>query len=163
MLMIRIFDSATPLVVGRRRRYLKSPCAALAAVLLLNPSFVNAGTIDWNVAGTANYDSALDPDAGATPNWIDTTQTNTTVVPVSIPSNAPVGIPGNNDDAFVRNGGTAVITSATTQRSLNVGVNRSVFTDDGVVISEAEQGGNGTVNMTGGSILGPVDLVGPDF
>src|SRR3954452_9315945 len=116
LLMIRSCDWPTPRLAARYRSHLKPLWAVLAAVLLLNPSFTRAATIDWNVAGTANYDSALDPDAGATPNWIDTTQTNTTVIPVSIPSNAPVGIPGNNDDAFVRNGGTVEITSATIQR-----------------------------------------------
>src|SRR6188472_557346 len=120
--MLRICDSAPLQLAGRHRPRLKSLWAVFAAALLLNPSFVRAATIDWNVAGTANYDSALDPDAGATPNWIDTTQSNTTTIPVSIPSNAPVGIPGNNDDAAVRNGGTVEITSATIQRSLNVGV-----------------------------------------
>jgi hypothetical protein len=161
--MIRICDSATPQLAGRHRARLKFLWAVLAAVLLLNSSFVRAATIDWNVAGTANYDSALDPDGGLTPNWIDTTQSNTTTIPVSVPSNAPVGIPGNNDDAAVRNGGTVEITSATTQRSLNVGVNRTLYTDDGTTISTSEQGGDGTVNMLGGSIIGPVDLVGPDF
>src|SRR4051812_32024596 len=140
MLMIRFCDLTTLRTTVRRRSKIKALAAALVGCGSLLPLIAQAATIDFNVA-SGNYDSALDPDAGATPNWIDTTQTNTTIIPVSIPSNAPVGIPGTSDDAFVRNGGTAEISSATTQRSLNVGVNRTLVTDDGITITPNELGG----------------------
>ena len=134
----------------RRRAGIVSMITAVSVA-----SAATADTIDWNVnPGPANYDSALDPDLGATPNWINTTQTNTTIIPVSIPSNAPVGIPAAGDNAFVRNGGIAEITSAVTNLSLAVGAARTLYTDDGVTITETEVGGNGTVNMTGGSLDG---------
>lgn len=161
--MLRICDWTTQQLAGRHGPLQKPLWAVLAVVLLLNPSLTRAATIDWNVVGPENYDSALDPDAGATPNWKDTTQTTITY-PVSPPSNAPVGVPGNDDDAAVRNGGTAVITSATIQKSLNVGVARTLYTDDGVsAVIQTEAGGNGTVNMTGGSITGTADVPNSKF
>jgi hypothetical protein len=123
-------------------------------LLLFSPP-ARAATIDWNVnPGPANYDSALDPDAGATPNWIDTTQAVPAAPPAVPPSNAPVGIPAAGDDAFVRNGGTAQITSAITNLSFTVGSSRTLYTDDGTNIIATEVGGAGTVNMTGGSLAG---------
>jgi hypothetical protein len=128
--------------------------AFAGTVLLFVPS-VRAATIDWNVnPGPANYDSALDPDAGATPNWIDTTQAVPAAPPAVPPTNAPVGIPAAGDDAVVRNGGIAEITSAISNLSFNVGVNRTLYTDDGTNIIQTEVGGNGTVNMIGGSLTG---------
>jgi hypothetical protein len=153
--MLRICDWTTLRLVARYRSHLPPLVTALVGGVFLTSS-ARAATIDWNVnPGPANYDSALDPDAGATPNWINTTQTNTSVFPVSVPTNAPVGIPATTDDAFVRNGGTATITSAVSNLSFTVGSDRQLYTDDGVsVITATEVGGNGTVNMTGGSLSG---------
>jgi hypothetical protein len=151
--MIRFYDWATRWA-ARQRVHRKSLAAALVAAALLQPTFARAATIDWNVVGPENYNSALDPDAGATPNWKDTTQANTTVIPVSVPSNAPVGVPAAGDDAFVRNGGTATITSAISNLTFSVGFPRTLFSDDGTTITQTEVGGNGTVNMTGGSLTG---------
>jgi hypothetical protein len=127
--------------------------AALTGSTLLFAPSLRAATIDFNEANS-NYDSALDPDAGATPNWIDTTQAVPAAPPAVPPTLAPVGIPAAGDDAVVRNGGTATITSAISNLSFNIGVGRTVYTDDGVNIIQTEAGGNGTVNMTGGSLIG---------
>src|SRR4051794_5293691 len=119
MLMLRIYDWTTLRLRARRRSRLKPLAVAFAGTMLLFVPSVRAATIDFAVPN-GNYDSSLDPfPDNATDNWIDTTQSNTTVIPVSIPSNTPVPIPGNNDDAVVRNGGVVQITSATIQRSLN--------------------------------------------
>jgi len=68
----------------------------------------SAATIDFNTA-TGNYDSALDPDAGATPNWID------------LSTSTSVGIPASGDDAYVRNGGTIAMTASELVTSLRIG------------------------------------------
>src|SRR3954454_17813402 len=155
MLMLRICDWTTLRPRARHRSRLKPLAVAFAGAVLLTAPTVGAATIDWNVnPGPANYDSALDPDAGATPNWIDTTQAVPASPPAVAPTNAPVGIPAAGDDAVVRNGGIAEITSAITTLSFNVGVNRTLYTDDGTNIIQTEVGGNGTVNMTGGSLTG---------
>src|SRR4051812_22992063 len=148
--MIRFCDWETTKWAARERAHRKSLVAALAAAVLLPTTFSRAATIDWNVAGPENYNSALDPDAGATPNWKDTTQAVPATPPAIPPSNAPVGVPAAGDDAFVRNGGTAEITSAISNLSFSVGFPRTLYTDDGVNVIQNEVGGNGTVNMTGG-------------
>ena len=142
------------LAARNRSRLTPLAVALTGATLLFTPS-LRAATIDWNVnPGPANYDSALDPDVGATPNWIDTSQAVPVAPPAVPPTNAPVGIPAAGDDAFVRNGGTVEITSAITNLTFTVGTSRTLYTDDGVNIIENEVGGNGTVNMTGGSLAG---------
>lgn len=153
--MLRICDWTTLRQRARRRSRLGPLAVAFAGTVLLFSPPARAATIDWNVnPGPANYDSALDPDAGATPNWIDTTQAVPAAPPAVPPSNAPVGIPAPGDDAFVRNGGIAEITSAITNLSFTVGASRTLYTDDGTNIIQTEVGGPGTVNMTGGSLSG---------
>src|SRR3954454_7513891 len=133
MLMLRICDLTTLRPGARRRSRLKPLAVAFAGAVLLTAPMVRAATIDWNVnPGPANYDSAQDGDAGATPNWIDTTQAVPATPPATPPSNAPVGIPAPGDDAFVRNGGIAEITSATgavTNNSFTVGASRTLYSD----------------------------------
>jgi hypothetical protein len=151
--MIRNYDFPTLRTTARRRSKIKALTAALFGLGLLLPSFAHAATIDFNEPNS-NYDSALDPDLGATPNWIDTTQAVPAAPPAVPPSNAPVSIPAATDDAVVRNNGTATITSAVVNNSFSVGAARTVYTDDGTNIIQTEAGGNGTVNMTGGSLSG---------
>ena len=95
--MIRFYDSARTQWAARQRVHRKSLATALAAAALLQPTFARAATIDWNVAGPENYNSALDPDAGATPNWKDTTQAVPATPPAVPPTNNPVGIPAAGD------------------------------------------------------------------
>ena len=59
-----------------------------------------------------NYDSSLDC-FRTTPRSTGSIRLKRTVsvVPVSVPTNAPVGIPAAGDDAVVRNGGIATITN----------------------------------------------------
>src|SRR5215207_8215735 len=116
MLMLRICDWTTLRSGARRRSRLKPLAVAFVGTVLLFVPSIRAATIDFNEANS-NYDSALDPDLGATPNWIDTTQAVPVAPPAVPPSNAPVGIPAAGDDAFVRNGGIAEITSAVTNLS----------------------------------------------
>src|SRR6188472_2677658 len=153
MLMLCICDETILRPRARHRSRLTPLAVVLAGAVLLFSPPARAATIDWNVnPGPANYDSALDPDAGATPNWIDTTQAVPATPPAVPPSDAPVGIPAAGDDAFVRNGGIAEITSAVTNLSFTVGGSRTLYTDDGTNIIQTEVGGTGTVNMTGGSL-----------
>ena len=158
--MIRFYDWATMQWAARQRVHRKSLAVALAAAVVLPTAFARAATIDWSVAGPENYDSTVPPDTGGTLNWTDTTQANTTAIPVSVPTNNPVSMPAAADDVFVRNGGTATISSATNTTGavsndrFTVGFGRTLVTDDGVTITQTEVGGNGTVNMTGGSLTG---------
>src|SRR4051794_5279003 len=153
MLMIRFCDSTTLRTTACRRSKIKALAAALIGCGSLFPLTARAATIDFNEANS-NYDSTLDPDAGATPNWIDSTQAVPAAPPAVPPTNAPVGIPAASDDAFVRNGGTATITSAITNLTFSVGAAHTLYTDDGTNIIQTETGGDGTVNMTGGSLSG---------
>src|SRR4051812_28846332 len=116
MLMLRIFGLTTPLRPrnGRSRKRLLPFVLSLAVVL---PSFASAATIDFNTA-TGNYDSALDPDAGATPNWID------------LSTSTPVSIPAAADDAYVRNSGTVAVTANVNVTSLRIGASRLVTNPD---------------------------------
>src|SRR5690349_8873117 len=98
MLMLRIRELTTPLKAWKGRLL---PLVLSGAVVL--PPMASAATIDFNTAA-GNYDSALDPDAGATPNWVDLTTTPGSPV--------PVGIPASTDDAYVRNGGTVSMTAS---------------------------------------------------
>ncbi|MFO0790004.1 MAG: hypothetical protein U0805_11160 [Pirellulales bacterium] len=151
--MIRFYDRTTLQTTLRMRVSMRALGTALVGSSLLFAAVASAATIDFNTA-VGNYDSALDPDAGATPNWIDTTQAVPAAPPAVPPTNAAVGIPAASDDAFVRNGGTATITSAVVNNSFGVGAARTVYTDDGVNVIQNEAGGNGTVNMLSGSLSG---------
>jgi hypothetical protein len=159
--MLCICDRTTLRLGGRRWSRLKPLAVAFAgAVLLLFTPSVYAAPLDFAVV-TGNYDSSQDafPD-DATNNWLDTTQTNVSVIPVSIPSPTLISVPLSSDDVFVRNGGTATISSATngtgavSNLTFNVGAPRTLVTDDGTTIFQNEVGGNGTVNMTGGTLAG---------
>ena len=150
--MLRYCEWSTLGRVVRRRSKIKVLATALLGSSFLLPT-AHAATVDFNEANS-NYDSSLDPDLGATPNWLDTTQAVPVAPPAVPPTNAPVSIPANTDDAFVRNNGTATITSAVINNSFWIGSARTVYTDDGVTVIENEAGGNGTVNMTGGSLSG---------
>ena len=105
--MLRIFGLTAPLLAsnGRARRRLLPAVLSVAALL---PSLATAATIDFNTA-TGNYNSALDPDSGATPNWID------------LATSTPVGVPATTDDAYVRNGGTVAITNNVVATSVRIG------------------------------------------
>lgn len=162
--MLRICDWTTLRLEARRRSRLKPLAVAFAGAVFLFVASVHAAPLDFAVV-TGNYDSALDafPD-DATNNWLDTTQSNVSVIPVSVPSATLLQVPAAGDDVFVRNGGTMTISSASTtpgnpagtvsSLTLNVGFPRTLVTDDGVTIFQNEVGGNGTVNMTGGTLLG---------
>jgi hypothetical protein len=111
---------------------------------LLFAPYARAATIDFNTA-TGNYDSALDPDAGATPNWID------------LSTSTPVGIPAAADDAYVRNGGTVAMTASEVVTSLRIGASRIVTNPD---TTTTELGGSGILNWTAGDLTSPV-VAGP--
>jgi hypothetical protein len=108
-------------------------------------SSASAAELDFNVAN-GNYTVAG--------NWVDAV----TGAPAAA---APTYIdPTTGDNAYVRNNGTLIINSDVSVRALRIGALKTVNVGEPPVATEV--GMPGTLNMTGGKIVGSTDVVPTD-
>jgi hypothetical protein len=106
----------------------------LALVAVFAPA-ASAALLDWNVANGDYNDSG---------NWIEYTSGSTTLVPTTA------------DEAIVRNGGTLNITAADGDASAAV-IRIGAGPQSGDPAGPPTYGGDGTLDWTGGNILGGAD------
>ena len=123
--MLRFRELATPLFVAKGVSRAKLLPLIASAAVILSFSLAGAATLDWNVASG---------DWGLNTNWRNFAGAGST----------PASPPGAADAANVRNNGTVTLSGSRSAQSVIIGALR--------IVSSVDQGLDGAMNWTGGTL-----------